>query len=131
MLNNFFDLTLKQATLSTTGGSEIDVNKYIGLISTIIQFSTSKDTDLKSYFDKIDETEAGICNSSSKQILNNNQEEDENKGKIKGILMLEDIFEFCELLKNSERPSISFDLSRKWSIIYCLYNNSWWYEDNN
>ena len=55
-----------------------------------------EDGDLISYFNKIDETEAGIVDSSLKQILVNYQEVDANKGKIKCHLPLEHIFGFCK-----------------------------------
>ena len=48
----------------------------------------SKDGDLPCYFDEINETEAGIGNSSLRQILNNINDVDANKGKIAGQLPL-------------------------------------------
>ena len=38
------------ATLSTTGGKEIEQNKQIGYVSTIMRLLTRKDGDLLSYF---------------------------------------------------------------------------------
>ena len=84
LVNNAFAYTFKEATLSTTGGSEIEINKYVGQVSTIMRALTSRYGDLMSYFDKVNETEAAINNTSLKQRLINNHATDENKGKIVG-----------------------------------------------
>ena len=67
LVNNAFAYCVKEATLAFTGGSEIEQYKYVGPISTIMRVLTSKDGDLLSYFDKIDE--AQINDTSLKQIL--------------------------------------------------------------
>ena len=72
LVNNAFAYCFREATLSHTGGSEIEQNKYVGPISIIMRVLTSKDGDLMSYFDKIDETEANLNNTSLKHILINN-----------------------------------------------------------
>ena len=56
LINNAFAYCFREATLSFTGGSEREQNKYVGPISTIMRVLTSKDGDLMSYFDNIDET---------------------------------------------------------------------------
>ena len=56
---------------------------------------TSKDRDLLSLFDNIDETQNANNNNSLKQMLINNHTED-NRGKMKGLLPLEHIFGFCK-----------------------------------
>ena len=56
LVNNAFAFCFKEATLALTGGSEIEQNKYVGPISTIMRVLTSKDGDLISYFDKNDDT---------------------------------------------------------------------------
>ena len=57
LVNNAFAYCFKNATISTTSGSEIEINKYPGVISTIMRVLTSKDGDIISYFDKINETD--------------------------------------------------------------------------
>ena len=67
--------TFKAALLETTAGADLEHNKYVGQFSTIMRALTSKDGDLLSHFDKIDETQDGINNSSLKHILINNHTE--------------------------------------------------------
>ena len=55
LVNNAFAYCFKEARSSTTGGSDIEHNKYLGQVSTIMEALTSKDGDLLSHFDKIDE----------------------------------------------------------------------------
>ena len=57
---------------------------------------TQKDGDLSSYFDRIDESEAGITNSTLKHMLIDSHTNDDNKGKIRANLPLEHIFGFCK-----------------------------------
>ena len=52
LINNAFAFCFSQATLSTTGGMDIEDIKYVGQVSTIMRLLTSKDADLSSYFDK-------------------------------------------------------------------------------
>ena len=83
---------------------------------------TSKDGDLMSYFDKIIETEAGIDNSSLKQIIIKNNTVvgtaaevgagEANKGKINGQLPLEYIFGFCKTFKKVTK-GLGFQLTLK------------------
>ena len=98
LVNNAFAYCFKEATLATTGGMDIEINKYVGPVSTIMRILTSKDADLSSYFDKYGETVLDNDNS-LKQILINNHAEEANKGKIKGHLALENIFGFCKTFK--------------------------------
>ena len=58
-----------------------------------------KDGDLSSFFDKIDEREAGTANSTSNQLLLDSHTNDDNKGKIRANLPLEHIFGFCKTYK--------------------------------
>ena len=60
---------------------------------------TSKYGDLSTCFDKIDETEGEIDNSSLKHILINNHTIQANKGKIVRQLPLEHLFGFCKTFK--------------------------------
>ena len=85
---------------------------------------TSKDGDLMFYFDKINETEAGIDNSSLKQIIINNYTVvgttaevgagEAIKGKINGQLPLEHIFGFCKTFKKVTK-GLGFQLTLKTS----------------
>ena len=104
-----FAYTIKDARLSKMGGSDLEHNKSVCQVSTIIRLLTSKDGDLLSYFDKINETEAGILDSSLKQALINNHDLDSNKGQIKGQLPLEYIFGFCRTIKK---------LKKHWDFTY-------------
>ena len=97
-MNNAFAYCFTQATLSTTGGMDVEVNKYVGPFSTIMRLLTSKDGDLSSYSDK--NGESVIDNDNIlKQMLFNNHVEEVNKGKIKGQLALEHIYGFCKSFK--------------------------------
>ena len=60
LVNNAFRYCFKEAIFSTTGGSNIEHNKYVGQVSTFMRALTSKDGDFLSHFDKIDESEAEI-----------------------------------------------------------------------
>ena len=87
LVNEAFAYTLHIARLSNSSGVEIEQNKFLGPISTIMRSVTQKDGDLSSYFDVIDESEAGIDDSAIEQILNNNVIAD-NRGIIRGRLTL-------------------------------------------
>ena len=61
----------------------------------------SKDGDLLSHFDKFNDgnTNASIHNTSLKQILIDNHTIPVSRGKVKGQLLLEDVFGFCKTIK--------------------------------
>ena len=48
LVNNSFAYCFKEASINTTGGMDIEVNKYVGPVSTIMRLLTSKDGDLSS-----------------------------------------------------------------------------------
>ena len=77
---------------------DIEVNKYVGPVSTNMRMLTSKDGDLSSFFDKNGESVLDNDNT-LKQILINNHPQEVNKGKLKGHLALEHKFEFCKTFK--------------------------------
>ena len=104
LVNNDFAYCFTQATLSTTGGMDLEDIKYIGQVSTIMRLLTSKDGYLSSYFDKKGESVLDNINS-LKQILINNHAEEMNKGKIKGQLALEHIFGFLQNFQNTNKKS--------------------------
>ena len=99
LVNNVLAYIFKEGRLSTSAGKEIEHNKHLGPVSTIMRLLTQKDGDLSSYFDKIDEREDGITNSSLKHLLFDSQTNDDNKGKIRANLHLEHIFGFCKTSK--------------------------------
>ena len=70
---------------------------------------TQKDGDLSSYFDKIDETEAGINNSTLKHMLNDSHTNEDNKCKIRANLPLEHMFGFCKTFKKITK-GLGFEL---------------------
>ena len=102
LVNNAFAHCFKEATLTTTGGMEIEHNKYVCPGSTIMRLLTSKDGDLFSYFDKNGESVLDNDNP-LKQILINNHAQEVNKGKIKGQLALEHTFGFCKTFKEKQK----------------------------
>ena len=55
LTNNAFAYCFKEARLGVTSGSDLVHNKYVGQISTIMRFLTSKDADQLSQFDIINE----------------------------------------------------------------------------
>ena len=55
MTNNALAYVFKEARLSTTPGSDLEHNKLVGHISNTMRESTSKDEDLLSQFDNINE----------------------------------------------------------------------------
>ena len=95
MTNNTFTYCFKEARPSTTSGGDLEHNNFVGKISTIMRALTSKDADLLSKFDNFNEGNgnADFDSTSSKKMLINNHDL-ANKGKIKGQLPLELIFEF-------------------------------------
>ena len=102
MVNIAFAYCFKEATLTTTGGMEIEHSKYVGPVSTIMRLLTSKDGDLSSYFDKNGESVLDNDNP-LKQILINNHAQEVNKGKVRGQLALEHIFGFCKTFKKTTK----------------------------
>ena len=101
MGNNGFAFCFKEASCATTGGMEIEHVKFIGQISTIMRSLTSKDGDLLSYFDNINNTDANtsINNNSLKDWLINSHSAEVSRGKVRGQLPLEHIFGFLKLFK--------------------------------
>ena len=108
LVENAFAYTIHDARISSSTGVEIEQNKYVGPISTIMRLVTQKDGDLSTYFDIIDEKEDAILNSSLKKILINNHSDD-NKSLIRGYLPLEYIFGFCKSFKKITKE-LGFEL---------------------
>ena len=119
-VNNAFAYCFKQTTLATTGGMDLEDIKYVGQVSTIMRFLTSKDSDLSTCFDK-NGGKALDNNNLLKQILNNNHAEDVNKGKIKGELPLQHIFGFCKTFKKKTKIlgwHLTFKMNYRQDIIF-------------
>ena len=108
LTNNAFAYCFKEARLSVTSGSHLEHNKYVGPISTIMSVLTSKDGDLLSQFDNINEGNGNddFNSTSLKKMLIDNHNivgQEVNKGKIKGQLGLENIFGFCKSSKKLQK----------------------------
>ena len=83
---NAFAFCFTEATIATTGGMEIEHVKFLGQVSTIMRSLTSKDGDLLSYFDKINDTDknSSMNIDSLNDSLNNSHSVAGNRGKKKG-----------------------------------------------
>ena len=122
LVNNGFAFCFKEARLSTTIGSDIEINKFCGQVSTIMRAISKKDGDLLSQFDNINENDIPVLerladlppqirdSPHQKMLINNHT--DANKGKIKGYLYLEDIFGFCKTFKKVTK-NLGFHLTLK------------------
>ena len=131
LVNNGFAFCFKEGRLSTTIGSDIEINKFCGQVSTIMRSISNKDGDLLSQFDNINENDIPILEQLAdlpiqirdtphqKMLINNHT--DVNKGKIKGYLYLEDIFGFCKTFKKVTKNlgfHITFKTNDLQNIIY-------------
>ena len=104
LTNNAFAYCFKEDRLSITSGSNLEHNKYVGPFSTIMRVLTSKDSDLLSQFDNINEGngDADFDSTFLKKMVSDNHDivgQEVNKGKIKDQLALENIFGFCKTFK--------------------------------
>ena len=109
LVNNGFAFCFKEARLSTSLGSDLEINKFCGQISTIMRAISNKDGDLVSQFDNINENDIPILERLAnlppqirdtpyyKMLIDNHT--DANRGKIKGYVYLEDIFGFCKTFR--------------------------------
>ena len=112
MTNNGFAYVFQEGRLSTST-TDLEHNKYLGQISTIMRLVSSRDGDLLSQFDNINEeidadeaaTSNNILNTSLNKMLINNHEENANRGKTKGQLSLEHLFGFCKTFKKVTKKS--------------------------
>ena len=131
LVNNGFAFCFKEARLSTSLGSDIEINKFCGQVSTIMRAISNEDGDLVSQFDNINENDIPVLNRLAdlpvqirdtphqKMLINNHI--DANRGKIKGYLYLEDIFGFCKAFKKVTKNlgfHISFKTNDLQDIIY-------------
>ena len=122
LVNNAFAYIFQEGRLFTSAGTEIEHSKNLGNVSTIMRLLTQKDGDLSSYFDKINETEAGINDTTLKHMLIISHTNDDNRDKIGGNLPLEHIFGFCKTFKKITK-GLGFELqlqtsNEKHNILY-------------
>ena len=113
LVNNAFAYTIHDARISSAAGVEIEQNKYVGPVSTIMRVVTQKDGDLSTYFDIIDESEEEINNPSLRLTLIDNHTEP-NNGFLVGHLPLEYIFGFCKSFKKITK-GLGFELDLRTS----------------
>ena len=71
LMNNALAYCFEEAILSTTGGSDLEHNKYAGQVSTIMRLLTSKDSDLSSCFDKTGKSPLNDKNLLKRLLINN------------------------------------------------------------
>ena len=131
LLNNGYAFCFKEARLSTTIGSDIEIIKFCLQISTIMRVISNKDGDLLSQFDNINENDIPILgrlqdlpvqirDSPHQKNLKNNHT-DANKGKMEGYLFLEDTFGFCRSFKEVTKNlglHLTFNSNDLQNIIY-------------
>ena len=112
--NNGLAYVFQEAVLATTSGSNLEHNKFVGQISTIVRVLTSKDGDLLSQFDNINEGNKNddFDSTSLKQMLIDNHEDDADRGKIKAQLAHEQIFGFCKSFKKVTK-NLGFEITLK------------------
>ena len=127
LTNNGFAYVFQKGRLSTST-TDLEHNKYCGQISTIMRIISSRDGDLLSQFDNINEqvgadddaTAEFIQSTSLNKMLITNHE-DANRGKIKGQIPLEHIFGFCKTFKKVTKNlgfRITFKTANLQDIIY-------------
>ena len=74
------------------GGQGLENTKYVAPISTIMRALTTKEGDLLSHFNKIDESQAEINSKSPKHLLVDSHDIAANKRIMKGQLPREHFF---------------------------------------
>ena len=127
LTNNGFAYVFQEGRLSTST-TDLEHNKYLGQISSIMRLVSTRDGDLLSQFDNINEeiganeaaTSDNIRRTSLNKMLITNHE-DANRGKIKGQLPLEHIFGFCKTFKKVTKSlgfRITFKTANLQDIIY-------------
>ena len=114
LVNNGLAYIFQEGRLSTSAGTEREHKKNLGNVSTLMRLLTQKDGDLSSYFDKIDETLAGITNSTLKHMLIDSHTNEDNKGRIKAILPREHIPGVYKTFKKTTK-GLGFELQLKTS----------------
>ena len=100
LINNALAYCVKKGRLSTIGGSDLERNKCVGQVSTIMRLLTSKDSDLSSCFDKSGESPLDDNYVLKRMLFNNHTDAD--KGRYRGRLELDHKFGFCKTLKKTK-----------------------------
>ena len=113
LVNNGLPYKFEEGRISTSARTEIEHNKNLGPVSTIMRVLTQKDGDLSSYFYRINEREVDITDSTLKHMLIDSHTNDDNKGKIRANLPLEHKFGFCKTFKKTK--GLGFELQLKTS----------------
>ena len=90
-----FDFTIHDARISKSANTEVEQNKFVGPVSSILKVVTRRVGDLSTYFDKFDEIELGCKSPSLKQLLINNQKQG-RRSVIRGQLLLKLFFKICK-----------------------------------
>ena len=112
MTDNGFAYLFQEGRLSTST-ADLEHNKYLGQISTIMRLVSSREGDLLPQFDNINEatganeaaTSDNFRSTSLNKMLFTNHEEDANRGKIKGQLPLEHVLGFCKIFERLQKIS--------------------------
>ena len=122
ILNNGFSFCFKEARLGTTIGSDIEHKVFCGQVSTIMKVISNKDDDLLSQFGNFNQNHIPLLErladlppqirSTPHQNMLLDKYIDANKGKIKGYLILEDIFGFYKTIKKVTK-NLGFHLMLK------------------
>ena len=99
LVKNAFACCFKEARLSTTGSSDIEHNKYVGQVSTMLRAWTIKDGNSVPRFDKIDESQAQIQNTLLKHLRISNHDLAAIKKRMKTHLPHEQISGFCKVYR--------------------------------
>ena len=133
LVNNWFAFCFKEGRLSTTIGSDFEINKFSGQVSTIMRVISNEDGDLLSQFDNINRNDIQILERLAnlppqnrdtlhqKMLLNNHT--DAKKGKIKRHLFSEDIFGFCETFEKVTK-NLGFNIVFKTNDLHNIINSS-------
>ena len=121
LIINALAYCFEEARLSTTGGSDLEHNKYVGQVSKIMRLLTSKDSDSSSCFDKSGESALNDKNLLKRILINNHT--DANKGKYKGKLELGHNFGFHLTFKTANLQdiilkTIATDINVTFNILY-------------
>ena len=100
LVNNALPFCFEETCLSTTSGGDLEYKKFVGQSSTTMRAIASKDGDLLSQFDNINEgNTAGDINSTSLEEMLINNHKPAKKFKIKVQLPLEHFFGFCKTFR--------------------------------
>ena len=133
LVKNAFGFCFKEARLSTTLGSDIEINNFCGQVSTIMRVISNKEGDILPQFDNISENDISVLEKLAdlppqiqstphqKTLINNHT--DANKGNKKGYSYLEDVFGFCKLFKKVTE-NLGFHLMLKTADLQDIINTS-------